>query len=55
MDCNCRESCGSCGFRSPNNKEVQHVGSKQYTDLNTRDSCRDTAHLRNMSHAPSQA
>ena len=34
---NCRESCGSCGYRSPFNQEIQKVGAKQYTDLSRRD------------------
>ena len=37
MISNCRESCGSCGYRSPFNQEIQKVGPKQYTDLNRRD------------------
>jgi len=30
---NCRESCGSCGFKSPQNEEKQIVDRKQYTDV----------------------
>jgi len=31
----CRESCGTCGFKSIFNREPQSIGSKQYTDLNS--------------------
>ena len=37
MVSNCRESCGTCGYRSPFNQEIQKVGPKQYTDLKRSD------------------
>ena len=37
MTHSCRESCGVCGFLSPNNKEEQVVGEKSYTDINKED------------------
>ena len=37
MTHSCRESCGVCGFLSPDNKEEQVVGEKSYTDINKED------------------
>ena len=33
----CRESCGVCGFLSPENKELQRVDGKSYTDFTMED------------------
>merc|ERR1712059_135718 len=33
----CRESCGSCGFLSPDNTEEQMVGDRSYTDFSGSD------------------
>ena len=33
----CRESCGVCGFLSPNNKEEQVVSEKSYTNIKNAD------------------
>merc|ERR1712012_751924 len=32
----CRESCGSCGFKSPTNNEIQKVKGKQFTDVTSK-------------------
>jgi len=34
MQLNCKESCGTCGFKSATSSQTQVVGGKQYTNLN---------------------
>ena len=47
MSLYCRESCGTCGFRSPRNQEIQSSNRRSYTDLESRDFFCGEGNLRN--------